>query len=79
MKVLNDDIVIDIQNGKRVLFVDDINDTGNTLNQLNEVYSSNTPILSACIINKISSSWETSTIPTLIASDSDWVVFPWEG
>ena len=81
----NADIVTDIINGKNVLIVDDINDTGETLKwiendwQLDSNYWSDN-LRVACITNNDGSCFDIdySSIQINKLEDPCWVVFPWE-
>ncbi|MCI4410842.1 MAG: hypothetical protein JHC38_04125 [Thiotrichales bacterium] len=81
IKESNQDLINILQTGRKVLFVDDINDSGKTLNQLIEYYSSVAPsgrMSTAALFEKDHSDHMLSFVPCKIFDKDDWVVFPWE-
>ena len=73
------------KNGTKILIVDDINDTGETLEyiqnswNLGDIWESNVRV--GCIINNESSNVEIDYYSIKInkLEDPCWIVFPWEG
>ena len=73
------------KNGTKILIVDDINDTGETLEyiqnswDLGDVWESNVRV--GCIVNNESSNVEIDYYSIKInkLEDPCWIVFPWEG
>ncbi|MAD58897.1 MAG: hypothetical protein CMB81_01015 [Flammeovirgaceae bacterium] len=64
-----------------VLIIDDINDTGNTLSNMCEVFKEHLSKLKfAVLINNKSSSFEVDYYSGQIdkSTDNSWIVFPWE-
>lgn len=78
----NHDVEIAIRNGKNVLFVDDINDTGATLQHIKDTWyidescwgnNVRTAVLHTKFATRFGTDYQTYTF------DSDtWVVYPWE-
>lgn len=78
----NEDIKKAILNGKTVVFVDDINDSGLTAKQITEHYGwdlveNPNNVHFAAVIEKASTSHSTS-LHSLRMDDDRWLVFPWE-
>ena len=67
-----------IDTGSRVVFVDDINDTGRTFSEISKAYHGDRD--NVMFISLVKKYWETSYPATasLILSDNRWIVFPWE-
>jgi hypothetical protein len=81
IKEINQDLINILQTGRKVLFVDDINDSGETLNQLIEHYSTIVPggrMITAALFEKDHSEHMLSFTPYRIFDKDEWVVFPWE-
>lgn len=70
-----------ILDGKNVVFVDDINDSGKTLNQLIHAYGydlvENPNFMSAVLVEKVMSK-ERALVTGLRVDTHDWIIFPWE-
>lgn len=66
-----------ISDGKTVVFVDDINDTGTTIKQLRDAYGDHKNVLFATLVEKVASAQYTD-VTALRIDDPRWVVFPWE-
>lgn len=80
-------VVKQLQSGRRVLVVDDINDTGNTLSKLSGMIQKSLGVSSAplnlryaTMLNKESSQFHVDYTWQQIQPDHDhvWWVFPWE-
>lgn len=74
----------ELQSGKTVVFVDDINDSGLTMTQINEEYSTTPPsdiqprdMRFVSLVEKVGSTFTTDAC-ALCISDERWIVFPWE-
>lgn len=82
IKEMNQDLINILQTGRKVLFVDDINDSGTTLNQLQEAYGpyciKRYQIDTAALFEKEWSKHILSYAPCKVFSNDSWVVFPWE-
>ena len=78
---INESIKQAILDGKHVAFVDDINDTGLTVQQLRSAYGydicENPNITFATLVEKVSSR-ERVEVAALRIDDPRWIVFPWE-
>ena len=78
---INESIKQAILAGKHVAFVDDINDTGLTVQQLRSAYGydicENPNITFATLVEKVSSR-ERVEVAALRIDDPRWIVFPWE-
>ena len=81
-KETNTDVVKAIAAGQNILFVDDINDSGATFNQLltfyekyNTIPKSN--IYTACLVEQAKSEYMTD-LNVLRLDMEKWVQFPWE-
>ncbi|MGI7717456.1 hypothetical protein ACNGMK_09450 [Campylobacter coli] len=72
--VINDSGVINIQNYKKVLFLDDINDTSKTIFKIQKVF--NGFITFKTLFERYNSPFKTETI-NIIMSDA-WLIFPWD-
>lgn len=72
--VINDSGVINIQNYKKVLFLDDINDTSKTIFKIQKVF--NGFITFKTLFERYNSPFKTKTI-NIIMSDA-WLIFPWD-
>lgn len=66
-----------IQSGQRVVFVDDINDSGTTFQQLAECYGCGENVMFVSLIEKTTSKYS-STKSALKIDDQRWLQFPWE-
>ena len=69
-----------IREGKRVAFVDDINDSGRTLQEVTDAYGSdegNDNIYTATLIEKVDSETK-ADFSSLQLGNEKWIVFPWE-
>ena len=70
-----------VSNHTSVLIIDDINDTGNTLSQISEMFKEHLSKLKfAVLINNKSSSFKVDYYSEKIdkSIDNSWIVFPWE-
>ena len=78
---INESIKQAILDGKHVAFVDDINDTGLTVQQLRSAYGydicENPNITFATLVEKVSSR-ERVDVAALRIDDPRWIVWPWE-
>jgi uncharacterized protein len=65
--------------GKRVVFVDDINDTGTTFTQIKESYqiSEHDEVMFASLVSKSNSLFQVDAAALTILDDR-WIIFPWE-
>lgn len=67
--------------GKTVVFVDDINDSGRTMNEVIHAYGwsicENPDVVFASLVEK-SFTKEHSHIASLRIEDDRWIIFPWE-
>lgn len=72
--VINDSDAINIQNHKKVLFLDDINDTSKTIFKIQKVF--NGFITFKTLFERYNSPFKTKTI-NIIMSDA-WLIFPWD-
>ena len=69
------------QNSKKILIIDDINDTGSTFIHLNRIINANnTKKYFACLINNIGSKFQVEFYGRSInkVEKPSWYVFPWE-
>jgi xanthine phosphoribosyltransferase len=67
-----------INRGERALVVDDINDSGNTLNMISEFFKTRHIHASYAVLqNKLSSNFSVDYWGSLQDND-DWINFPWE-
>ena len=77
----NKEIKDSILDGKHVVFVDDINDTGTTVEQLRTAYGydicENPNITFATLVEKVDSRTRVD-VTALRLDDPRWVVMPWE-
>ena len=70
-----------IRNSKKILIIDDINDTGSTFIHLNKIIDDNTTKkYFACLINNIGSKFQVKFFGRSInkVEKPFWYVFPWE-
>lgn len=68
-------------NSKKILIIDDINDTGSTFIHLNRIINANnTKKYFACLINNIASKFQVEFYGRSInkVEKPSWYVFPWE-
>ena len=68
-------------NSKKILIIDDINDTGSTFIHLNRIINANNPKkYFACLINNIGSKFQVEFYGRSInkVEKPSWYVFPWE-
>ena len=68
-------------NSKKILIIDDINDTGSTFIHLNRIINANnTKKYFACLINNIGSKFQVEFYGRSInkVEKPSWYVFPWE-
>lgn len=72
--VINDSNVINIQNHKKILFLDDINDTSKTIFKIQKVF--NGFITFKTLFERYDSLFKTETI-NIILNDA-WLIFPWD-
>lgn len=75
---VSDYVQSQISDGKNVLFVDDINDSGRTLTEISQVYNpqSTTNVLTATLCSKETSSFLVDF--SALDIGDEWIVFPWE-
>lgn len=66
-----------IEFDRKVVFVDDINDSGTTFTQLAEAYGKNENVAFVSLVEKVSSNYK-SDISALKIDDERWLTFPWE-
>lgn len=62
----------------RTLIVDDINDSGQTLNGVTSAFQFPHGYLTAVLINKTSSSFKEVDFYAEVGDDNVWYAFPWE-
>jgi hypoxanthine phosphoribosyltransferase len=63
---------------KRVVFVDDINDTGRTFNEISKAYHCERPnVRFTSLVKKVGTTYPDGKA-ALTISDKRWIVFPWE-
>lgn len=68
-----------IASGKRVAFVDDINDTGYTFETISQSYGCPCPnVLFASLVTKKASMFRVGAITGTVVEDDRWINFPWE-
>lgn len=68
-----------IDTGKRVVFVDDINDTGRTFSTISDKYHCDRPnVTFVSLVGKTNSSFQKNAQAALTLRDQRWIVFPWE-
>lgn len=72
--VINNSVVTGIQNYKKVLFLDDINDTSKTIFKIQKVF--NNSITFKTLFERYNSPFKTETI-NIILNDA-WLIFPWD-
>ncbi|EKN8003858.1 hypothetical protein PYY25_001891 [Campylobacter coli] len=72
--VINDYDTINIQNHKKILFLDDINDTSRTIFKIQKVF--NGFITFKTLFERHNSPFKTGTI-NIILNDA-WLIFPWD-
>lgn len=80
-KEVNSAIVEFIETGKKIVFVDDINDSGRTFNDIVACYSkfaSDGQLTTAALYAKEGSAHIASIKPFKEFNQHEWVVFPWE-
>lgn len=70
------DFLPDLQ-GKRILIVDDINDTGHTLREVFDYYVRGNSVEAYTLVKRVGTCFDQGTA-SLIARTDDWYVFPWE-
>ena len=68
------EIMQDILDGKIVYFIDDINDTGETFQQIKKFYTGGVYI---SLVQRKSSQFEVDFCPRTFDGEN-WIVFPWE-
>lgn len=66
-----------LENGGKVLFVDDINDTGKTIKTIKEHYNNHEQCVFMTLVEK-TTSVERVNATALRIDDERWIVFPWE-
>ena len=76
-KFIVDEIV---RHNKNILIIDDINDTGKTLNDFKEKYGKHQDFKYAVLVDNAGSCFETDFAGHYInkLEVPDWIVFPWE-
>ena len=74
----------ELQSGKTVVFVDDINDSGLTMTEIKEEYSTSPPIdvqprtmKFVSLVERVGSTFTTDAT-SLRIDDERWISFPWE-
>lgn len=68
-----------VNSGKNILVIDDINDTGATLNYLQESWGHDTVTYAVLINNEASDAGvDYSSVDINKREDDVWIVFPWE-
>lgn len=72
--VINDYDIINIQNHKKILFLDDINDTSKTIFKIQKIF--NGFITFKTLFERHNSPFKTETI-NIILNDA-WLIFPWD-
>ncbi|HEG0266797.1 TPA: hypothetical protein SB288_001758 [Campylobacter coli] len=72
--VINDSNVINIQNHKKILFLDDINDTSKTIFKIQKNF--NGFVTFKTLFERHDSPFKTETI-NIIMNDA-WLIFPWD-
>jgi len=84
MQTYNGFVDEELQSGRTVVFVDDINDSGLTMTQIKEEYSTSPPIDKqprnmkfVSLVEKTESEFRTDA-SSLRIDDPRWIVFPWE-
>ena len=66
-----------IDTGSRVVFVDDINDTGRTFSEISKAYhGARSNVMFISLVQKLETTHSATAALTL--SDDRWIVFPWE-
>lgn len=66
-----------IDEGTRVVFVDDINDTGRTFEEINKAYhGARSNVMFTSLVQKTDTSFSADAALTI--NDERWIVFPWE-
>ena len=66
-----------IDTGSRVVFVDDINDTGRTFSEISKAYhGARSNVMFISLVQKLETTHPATAALTL--SDDRWIVFPWE-
>ena len=66
-----------IDTGSRVVFVDDINDTGRTFSEISKAYpGARSNVMFISLVQKLETTYPSTAALTL--SDDRWIVFPWE-
>tara|TARA_B100000085_G_C18093254_1_gene330037 strand:- start:52 stop:489 length:438 start_codon:yes stop_codon:yes gene_type:complete len=66
-----------IDKGKTVVFVDDINDTGRTFEEISKAYHCERPnVFFISLVKKTETRYNTTAALSL--EDERWIVFPWE-
>lgn len=66
-----------IDTGSRVVFVDDINDTGRTFSEISKAYhGARSNVMFVSLVQKLETTHPATAALTL--SDDRWIVFPWE-
>lgn len=82
MFCINKDVEFEcnLDNYSEVLVIDDINDTGNTLQDFKNKYGEKQDFKYAALIDNAGSIFETDYAGSYINKneDPDWIVFPWE-
>lgn len=72
--VINDSNVINVQNHKKILFLDDINDTSKTIFKIQKNF--NGSVTFKTLFERHDSPFKTETI-NIIMNDA-WLIFPWD-
>jgi hypoxanthine phosphoribosyltransferase len=77
MKTYSSPVEEELQAGRTVVFVDDINDTGLTFHQIKMEYGTEGTSKFVSLVEKTSSKFTTDA-RALRMDDERWIVFPWE-
>jgi len=67
-----------IKAGKRVVFVDDINDTGHTFSSISSAYGGTDNVMYASLVTKVDSIFNSGVTAMMLQADAPWATFPWE-
>ena len=78
VKENNKTVVNAIAQGLCVVFVDDINDTGTTFQQIKDHYDDGTNAVFVCVLEKKQSNFKCDYTGALTDTER-WINFPWEG
>lgn len=70
--------VLPTMTGAKLLIVDDINDSGNTLLEVYNFYAETNTVMSAVLFSKKGSKIKPTYVGEVIDADSPFIDFPWE-